>query len=219
MKTSITSAVVAIAFCFLTNVNLVHGDIITADSVSGFFNTPTDGAEFGSSFDNIINGNGLNPAGVVLDETNVLTTTHASGRFVGANTVVRDNAGSDSIIADFLFNTAQDLDRIFVWNYTQPPLNNRGVQNFEIFINGSTTPFQTGALASADPNNHVAQQITLDSTAVGVTSLRFSGLNNFGGNAIGIDEVRFGTPAAIPEPGSLTLLAMATCGLFIRRRR
>ncbi len=96
---------------------------------------------------------------------------------------------------------------------TLDPLNGFATTND---LNFDTTATADGALAT--------NSLTLDLTdpALDGQLLQFGfriTASDFEGSAVDYDNVNFTVGAAVPEPGSLLLLAMGSLGAFARRRR
>jgi len=200
----------------------------SADTTAGFFNTPADGAEFGTSFDNISNSSGLSTPVASITEATIGTTTHSIG-FNVSDRVVRDDAGSggaDTLQVDFSFTLAQNVTSVLVWNYTQAGFEGRGVGDYEIYIDSGSgfgvAADYTGTLAAADhtPANHVAQEISFGGVEANVVGIRLVGLDSTdpGASALGLDEVAFSFDDTVPEPSSALLALVGTLGLLRRRR-
>ncbi len=185
------------------------------------------GKKIGTAFVNISNGNGLSVSVSSIDETTINSTSHTLG-FNAANAVVRDGAGGTAITVDFSFSAAGgvDLTELWVWNYTQANCcDGRGVNDYEVYLDSgsgfSATPDVTGTLAQGNEvaGSHFAEKISLGTLETGVVAVRLVGLNNNGGNAIGLDEVAFAVDdTVVPEPSSALLGLIGALGLIRRRR-
>ncbi|VGO18844.1 family 16 glycoside hydrolase [Pontiella sulfatireligans] len=116
-----------------------------------------------------------------------------------------------SAVFEFTFNSPVDLSDIYVWNYSQNGLVNRGIGKYEIQIDtgsGFGTAIKSGSLVEAtyEADAHVAQEIDLGTTVFGVAGVRIVA-KNLGGNTIGVDEVAFRKglePAGYTTPASET---------------
>lgn len=193
--------------------------------------------DFSNVLTNIIDGSGFaagqNPAGSTLDSAVAAAIGHRTG-FTDVNTtdgffstVATSGAGN----FDFTFNAPVDIDSLLIWNYSQahPTANfsDRGIATFNILADTGSGFTAVGGLRSineasdgapgANSATHTAQEIA-GLGLTGVTALRFDVVTNHGGNVTGLDEVVFGVNA-VPEPGSLAMLAIGGVGLVARRRR
>ncbi|WOO41157.1 hypothetical protein [Rubellicoccus peritrichatus] len=185
-------------------------------------------ATFGTNLDHTTDQSGL-PAGALAAATDatILNISHDLGFDAGIQFVDAPEAGvstgSTSGTFDYTFNSAVDITDVYVWNYSQSGFGNRGLGDYNIFVDtgsGFGSSIATGTLNAANYVNgsHFAQEIDLGGTHSGVVGLRISALN-LGGDSIGLDEVAF--RAVIPEPSYYTLFAgsLVLAILAIRKRR
>jgi len=200
------TAVMLVGYVMLSS-SVAAATFFSATTTESSLTTAPDGGLFGS-VDNISNGSGL-PGGVAgLTDATISIIQHSLG-FNANNQVVRDGG---TTAADFTFNfdTPTDIDRLHLWNFTQDDvLSNRGINEYDIFVNGSATASFSGSFAEADNDtpNHVAQVLEFGVGGLtGVTSLRLDATSNHGGNAIGLDEVVFSVGEILEFPvGDVTL--------------
>ncbi len=119
------------------------------------------------------------------------------------------------------------LDRIVIWNYNEAlpgrdDLLNRGVKTADILVAGDDlvfTPLITAQeLAIAPGTDDVDFGQAIDLAGVTARYIKLDYLTNFGNgeNFVGLSEVQF---YAVPEPGTLTLLAASSLLLLARRRK
>lgn len=174
-----------------------------ADAVNG----PA-GVYFSADLNHIINGRGLSRAVAQFTDTNWASTTHALG-YNGANQVVW--VGRTSATIDFTFSAPRSVSDLLIWNYTQGGLG-RDARDYAIYIDegaGFGGAVLRGSLDPANRANHVPQRIALPGNYPNAVGVRLELLSNYGGNAIGLDEVVFiggsngGTPPPPPPGGVL----------------
>ncbi|MDB6077986.1 MAG: symbB, partial [Akkermansiaceae bacterium] len=163
-------------------------------------------------------------ASTFYNDLNPIRTINASG-ITGAMTTEgeviiagHDNNGSattmwhSAVVAaagqwlSWSFSAPSNLRTIYYWNHNQANLTDRGIQNVNIKIskdNGTTyTPLGDFVFvrASGQPGER-CQTLELPTTQTGVTNVRFDIASNFGGNVVGLSEIRFSTlPVALPDP-------------------
>jgi hypothetical protein len=132
--------------------------------------------------------------------------------------------GGSGIVGEWItfdLGAAKNVGKAYVWQLNQDNEADRGVHNFTIegSANNSTwkvltasstvdmtTQGGTGVLLSAE-------QFALTQNNIGIQYIRFTVNSNYGDPSYaGLGEVRF--TEAIPEPGTMMLLATALAGLL-----
>jgi hypothetical protein len=179
-----------------------------------------------------INGEGL-PGGIPA-----LTGTHTTAF----------NAGWWSFPANVLaqitinLNGAYAVDTIHVWNYNEAGVTGRGIRNVEVFVSPDGNPtnlvklFTSGTglhdngsgdfLLPQGPGQGTYTGFDLDLSSITNASLltnvrlvQFKAIDAYDPAAgFGLAEVQFGGTAAIPEPSTSLLAAVAGLALLRRRR-
>ena len=165
----------------------------------------------------------------VSDPGSVLDDLHDGG---GSNTHYLSDAGvasgglSTTEVLTFDLGGAFNVDTIYYWAYNRPE-EERGIKTFDIAFstNGGSSysaAVSAASLGMADwtkGTTSSSQQSSVDTRSitnqVGVTNIRLTNIQNFGGDRIALAEIRFG--GVVPEPGSLALLGLG--GLCVLRRR
>lgn len=219
------------------------GGILTGDD--GSF--ADDNRTIQSGAANWFNGNGLSDAslvaaGATFDASNLPTHTFGNNGANGGR--IRTNDGPFVPAPELTFSLGEDVafdvSRVILWNHGEisggSSVSNRGLSNVLLsfstdggltFNESQTLNFTQGP----DLNQAITGEVVdFDSTLVGVTDIRFSNITSFEGDVvqdatalINFGELRFvgveGVVAAIPEPGSLAVLAIAGVGVVVRRRK
>lgn len=104
------------------------------------------------------------------------------------------------------FASTSDLRTLYYWNHNQSGLTDRGIQNVNIKIskNNGATFTSLGDFVLTRASGQAGERcrvLELPATQIGVTNVRFDIASNFGGNVVGLSEIRFSTlPAAVPDP-------------------
>lgn len=126
----------------------------------------------------------------------------------------------------FTFNTAQNFDSMHLWNYSEWTDLGRGIQNTDVKFyfggtlvntinNVSIAQAPTGAYTGASPT-YAGNDYSFGSTIL-ADKIEFANMSNWGGDLIGLSEVRFNI-APVPEPAT-AVFGVALLGLGLVRRR
>ncbi len=219
MKLKVPTYCLVAALAFIAPA--LQAAVITPLLISGSSTSTTTTIGSPRTIDAALDGSGLTAVG------DVSTWTHAaagnSGHYLSAQYVPAANVVNETITLDF--GAAYDIDNIYLWAYNRAE-NNRGIQTFDIaFDTGSG--FGSAVSASSLGITNFTQGVgsgtsstqtrTFTSTQTGVERIRLTNITNFGGDRIGISEIRFGG-TAVPEP-SAALLGGIGALLFVRRRK
>lgn len=207
-----------LSLCVATAGSAAQAAFITPSSA-------TASSTFSGSYDisNTIDGSGLPGA---------FTTSSAHADYAANNHWTTQRFASNSALiaaqptATFFFDTAQDLGELHLWNHRSNIIAddpNYAVRTFDLtFRDGSNNVLSTLTGLSALQNVATAQTYALGAV-YGVRSVEFKVIDNFGSRLTGFAEIRFGGVAAVPEPGSISLLAAALPLLagsaWLRRRK
>jgi len=199
--------------------------LICGSASAGFIQADTAVAstEFSGHFraTNTIDGSGLSSLSA--------TATHAT--YVRGNhwtTAANDTGNVLNAWIEWGFNTAQNLDKIHIWNHRSNNIAaNDGYEPilFDLLVkdasNNVLLSWDNVALA---PDTNLAQTFNFGSTLVGVKSVRFDveQIQSTGDRRYtGLAEVGFNSGMnAVPEPATLAMWGLAGgIGLVIARRR
>lgn len=120
--------------------------------------------------------------------------------------------------------TGYDLTGFHLWNYNEfwsGGESSRGIQTATIEYStddgGNWTSLGNSVFTQATESSaYAGEDYSFGSTLTGVTDVRFTVVDNWGGDRVGLSEVRF---VAIPEPASLGLIGVFSVGTFFIRRR
>ncbi len=164
--------------------------------------------------DYLLDSSGISPTPLTL------SSTQSNAAAVGWSSQWYDNAAALRAGAWIRFDLGQEyykLDAAHVWNYTR---DNRYTTSFDLSIS-------LDGISYTLIGDDLAMTQTTAPTAVDTFSLGYSGapfryirFNDFVGNAVTVTllgEVRF--DASVPEPASLSMLALGALALLRRRRR
>lgn len=214
----------------MAHTTAVNADVVTPASIT-FVGTATELA--GLNLDdenNVINGNGLS-APLAVDESNLGTVTHADVSFSapGNAWVTTDPGGGNSdfyasgggtVVFDIDLGGTFALNRLASWGYGfgGPQGNSISSVQLDFSTDGGGTfgSSETIAVAlnaddgvTADFTAAISSFTTTDANFIRMTVLdnHFNDVQGFGGDRVGLAEIRFLT---IPEPTGATLAALAT---------
>lgn len=167
--------------------------------------------------ENTINGSGL-PGGYTASSTHAAYANGAGGNHW---TSAASTQPLDQFIT-FAFDVAQDLTSFIMWNHqSNGGISTNGGYDVTLFdltfygADGTTVLFSLNDLV-AQPDTATGQVFNF-AVVEGVSFVRFDIEGVQGSNDYtGLGEVAF---VAVPEPGTMTLGAIALGGLMLRRRR
>jgi hypothetical protein len=126
----------------------------------------------------------------------------------------------------FDLNGTYDVGGFHIWNFNYPGgYTGRGVHTLNILTAGSdfvwSDPVSYEFNAASGADGDLGQDFTLASPWSAVRYVKFDNMAYYGwGDAaghIGMSEVQFST--AVPEPASLTMLALGCLALISRKRK
>lgn len=182
--------------------------------------------------DNLINGSGLSLPNASITDGNVATVTHDGVVFGDATTEsVYTTPDPNRPTLTFDLGGTFSVKSAYIWNYHATS----GFFGFTLSPNGTSRATISFQLAGLPVGPTVDIYPSQAPTTVGVKALPSAHLlsaagvtadkifmtldDHFsGGDRIGLGEVRFST-VAVPEPGTVALLAIGLGGcLFLRRR-
>lgn len=167
----------------------------------------------------------------VADETGVLANEFGGSNgfafhsqdISGGQNYLNGQNPVNPVTLDFSFTTAETIDSIHLWNFGYD-LNIRSVKDFSVELfdvssNSLGTFNFTATIAPAQGTATIAAQTFSLGSAFTVSDARFTLINNFGNQRVGISKVGFGV-STIPEPSHFALgfagiVALALC---VRRR-
>jgi len=127
--------------------------------------------------------------------------------------------GNTNVEIIFDFNTSTDISIIHIWDYYFHTPSNWTISLYDgaggsgNLLNNDS--FDLGALTSRTWQQH---EINFSLTNNVSSAVLTSQSNSFGGG-VGLAEVAFGASALVPEPSSLTLIALGGLSLCMRRKR
>lgn len=179
-------------------------------------------------------------ANKLISNTGLSTPVTTGQTLTSATAATHDNDGGGEsmwhsaideiagVTLTFDLGFSRDVEGALIWQFNQTgnfDLTNRGVQDFTVAISDDNVNFtdlgQTFSLSESLGDNIDEVEIAPEAIDFGdqvqARYIRFTVESNYGGNVVGLSEVRFYNEAAIPEPGSLALLTLG--GLFLARRR
>jgi hypothetical protein len=211
MKTTMSLA--AAMGCLALTTNITNGAVlITPTGVSVSASGEWGGFEATKTFDSV----GLSATPTLA---NVATVTQAvdgggAGMWLGPTTPVPRSI-------TWNLGAEYDLDGAWIWNYQQTNAQERGIDDFTIYVGGSGDAAATTPLGAANislyPTGSTAQLAEFEGfSASGVQYVRFE-MADANSNAIGLSEVRF--QEAVPEPTTTALLGLGGLALILRRRK
>lgn len=202
---------------------IINARDVTASSTFG-------GAQ---SVNNLINNSGLSTP-VTSGQTLTSATAATHDNNDGAITMWVSSQNQNNEVAGetltFDLGLSRDVEGALIWQYNQTSssfdLTNRGVQDFTVAISDDNVNFtdlgQTFSLTEAPGDKIDEFLITPEVIDFGqqvqARYIRFTVESNFGGDLVGLSEVRFFNEAVVPEPTSLALLSLGGIGLIRRRR-
>jgi len=194
---------------------------IAPDSVTA--STEFSGADKRLAVD-CINGNGLTAGMHTNADYNDTTPGPGAGQDIYWLATSKDNQW-----IDFAFNAAQLLDGMHVWNYSEWQTLARGVSQTDIeFYRGgnlvATLTAQTLTQAPSGGYTGGSPTYAGESYSFGQTILadhvKFTNMTNWGGDLIGLSEIRFNAvPEIDPAMGGSALSLVAGVLAMIEQRR
>jgi hypothetical protein len=174
----------------------------------------------------LINGKGLSDASIV--ETGDAVPATYPSHSTSSNDMWRTLKPSDGqpIVGanvQFELGDSYDLFGFHLWNYNEywsGGESNRGIKiaTVEYSTDNGTNWISLGDMTFAQASglsSYTGEDYSFASTLIGVTDVRFTVVENHGGDRVGLSEIRF---AAVPEPASLVLLGLGSLG-FLRKRK
>ena len=201
-----TLAIVAVASLVMTATSAHASLVINSVTVSGF---SAENGGFNRLARYTVDGSGLSG--------NAHNNTASGGMWMQGVRPGGDKDGPAFIIYDL--GGVFEVDSFNVWNYNEF-LSNRGFKDVVVTFGqtaalGSTLASVTQFAQAPGTNGYLGQLFSF--SPITARFIRFEGLNNYGGDEIGLAEVRFF--ALIPEPATASLGLLSACGLMLRRRR
>jgi len=172
---------------------------------------------------NLVNGSGLSladdPTATHSENNNSAEQWHAGGGqgIEGGPPVVDDQ------VVTFDLGELYDLNTVYIWQHNQPGNFGRGVNQFDLLYSSdgvSYTAFANNLNLAISPGGNISAQSFAFSQAnvrfvqIAIDSAHSGSANEY----VGLAEVMF-DGIAVPEPGSVALLAFAGAGIALRRRR
>jgi hypothetical protein len=112
------------------------------------------------------------------------------------------------------------LSGLHLWNYNEGGSTSRGIQTATLTFSDNGSDFSgpiNETFTEADNTATDPGETYTLSTPVDAQYVRITVDSNYGDSYAGISEVRF--TATVPEPASLSLMALACAGMLARRRR
>lgn len=171
---------------------------------------------FGRAADNMINETGLSAVNPVRTGEPVPVTFPSHGTTTSGFMWTSEGEFQSQIT--FELGQVYALTDVHLWNSNSGD-NDRGVQDVDVsFSTDGSTFSNTEQLTFAQGPNSISytgETVSFSGTQ-NASFVRFDIVSTYGGNLSEISEVRF---IAVPEPGSLALLASGGLLMLSRRRR